>query len=141
MRVLVGLFSPDARGRRTGGAARGGRDRARHRRAGVGWLDARSAWGGVLGAIAAGLARRPAPPDAGFLVGIVLWGAPFLLIAGWPTLAAAVVAFVVMWIGNILVDVAGSYSSSSAVDDTVLSARVPRRDRDAVLRERRDRRR
>jgi MFS family permease len=89
--------------------------------AGVGWLDAAVGVGGVLGAVAAvRLAgrRRLTPP---FLVGIVLWGTPFLLIAGWPTLAAAVVAFVVMGIGNILVDVAGYTLLQRAVDDTVLA--------------------
>jgi MFS family permease len=88
---------------------------------GVGWLDAAVGVGGVLGAVVAvGLAgrRRLTPP---FLIGIVLWGAPFLVIAAWPTLVAAVVAFGVIGVGNILVDVAGYTLLQRAVDDAVLA--------------------
>ncbi len=89
--------------------------------AGVGWLDAAVGVGGVIGAIGAlRLAgrRRLTPP---FLVGIVLWGAPFLLIAAWPSVASAVLAFVVIGIGNILVDVAGYTLLQRAVSDEVLA--------------------
>jgi MFS family permease len=89
--------------------------------AGVGWLDAAVGVGGALGAVAAvRLAgqRRLTPP---FLIGIVLWGAPFLLIAAWPTLVSALLAFAVIGVGNILVDVAGYTLLQRAVSDTVLA--------------------
>ncbi|HEY4346628.1 MAG TPA: MFS transporter [Gaiellaceae bacterium] len=88
---------------------------------GVGWLDAAVGVGGVLGAVVAiGIAgrRRLTPP---FLIGIVLWGAPFLVIAAWPTVVAAVLAFAVIGVGNILVDVAGYTLLQRAVDDSVLA--------------------
>ena len=89
--------------------------------AGVGWLDAAVGVGGVLGTVGAvrmAGRRRLTPP---FLVGIVLWGAPFLLIAAWPNLGSAILAFVVIGVGNILVDVAGYTLLQRAVDDTVLA--------------------
>ncbi len=89
--------------------------------AGVGWLDAAVGVGGVIGAVGAlRLAgrRRLTPP---FLAGIVLWGAPFLLIAAAPGVASAVLAFIVIGIGNILVDVAGYTLLQRAVSDEVLA--------------------
>lgn len=89
--------------------------------AGVGWLDAAVGVGGVLGSLAAvRLAgrRRLTPP---FLVGIVLWGAPFLAIAASPRLVSAVLAFAVIGVGNILVDIAGFTLLQRAVDDEVLA--------------------
>ncbi len=89
--------------------------------AGVGWLDAAVGVGGVIGAVGAlRLAgrRRLTPP---FLVGILLWGAPFLLIAAAPSVVSAVLAFVVIGIGNILVDVAGYTLLQRAVSDEVLA--------------------
>jgi MFS family permease len=89
--------------------------------AGVGWLDAAVGVGGVLGTLAAvNLAgrRRLTMP---FLIGIVLWGAPFLLIAAWPHLVAALLAFALIGVGNILVDVAGYTLLQRAVDETVLA--------------------
>ena len=89
--------------------------------AGVGWLDASVGVGGVIGTVAAvGIAgrRRLTAP---FLVGIVLWGAPFLLIALWPQIAVAVFAFALIGVGNILVDVAGYTLLQRAVEDSVLA--------------------
>jgi MFS family permease len=89
--------------------------------AGVGWLDASVGVGGVIGTIAAvnlaGRKRLTMP----FLVGIVLWGAPFLLIAVWPHIAVAVFAFALIGVGNILVDVAGYTLLQRAVEDSVLA--------------------
>jgi MFS family permease len=89
--------------------------------AGVGWLDASVGVGGVVGTIAAvnvaGRRRLTMP----FLIGIVLWGAPFLLIAIVPRLAVAVFAFALIGVGNILVDVAGYTLLQRAVEDNVLA--------------------
>jgi MFS family permease len=89
--------------------------------AGVGWLDASVGVGGIIGTIAAvnvaGRRRLTQP----FLIGIVLWGAPFLLIAIWPHIVAAVLAFALIGVGNILVDVAGYTLLQRAVEDSVLA--------------------
>ncbi len=89
--------------------------------AGVGWLDASVGVGGIIGTVAAvnvaGRRRLTQP----FLIGIVLWGAPFLLIAIWPHIVAAVLAFALIGVGNILVDVAGYTLLQRAVEDNVLA--------------------
>ncbi len=89
--------------------------------AGVGWLDAAVGVGGVIGSLAAvrlaGRRRLTQP----FLIGIVLWGAPFLLIAASPTLVSAILAFALIGVGNILVDVAGYTLLQRAVDDGVIA--------------------
>ena len=89
--------------------------------ASVGWLDASVGVGGMLGSVAAiKLAgRRRLTPS--FLVGIVLWGAPFLLIAAWANLEAAMFAFAVIGVGNMLVDVSGFTLLQRVVDDSVLA--------------------
>jgi hypothetical protein len=56
-----------------------------------------------------------------FLIGIVLWGVPFLLIAAWPQVAVAVLAFALIGVGNILADVAGYTLLQRAVEDSVLA--------------------
>jgi len=89
--------------------------------AGVGWLDAAVGVGGLLGTFAAvrlaGRRRLTQP----FLIGIVLWSAPFLLIAAWPTLGVSLVAFALIGVGNILVDVAGYTLLQRAVEDSVIA--------------------
>jgi MFS family permease len=89
--------------------------------AGVGWLDASVGVGGVIGTVAAvnvaGRRRLTMP----FLIGIVLWGAPFLLIALVPRIGVAVFAFALIGVGNILVDVAGYTLLQRAVEDNVLA--------------------
>jgi MFS family permease len=42
-----------------------------------------------------------------FQLGILLWGAPLALLAAWPSVAAALLLFGVLGVGNTLVDVAG----------------------------------
>jgi MFS family permease len=73
----------------------------------VGYLNAASGVGGLVGAaLAFGLVgRRRLAADFG--LGIVLWGAPLALIGGWPNMPVALVALGVVGLGNTLVDVAG----------------------------------
>jgi MFS family permease len=74
---------------------------------GVGLLEAASGVGGVVGAVAAFtlIGRKRLASDFG--LGIVLWGAPLILIGAWPNTAVALIALGVLGLGNTLVDVAG----------------------------------
>jgi MFS family permease len=74
---------------------------------GVGLLEAASGVGGIAGAVAAFalIGRKRLASDFG--LGIVLWGAPLMLIGAWPNTAVALVALAVLGLGNTLVDVAG----------------------------------
>ena len=75
--------------------------------AGVGWLNAASGVGGVVGAVVAtGLVgRKRLASDFG--IGIALWGLPLVAIAIFPRAALALVLFAVVGVGNTLVDVSG----------------------------------
>jgi MFS family permease len=74
---------------------------------GVGLLNAASGVGGIIGAVAAFalIGRKRLATDFG--LGIVLWGAPLVVIGAWPNTAVALVALGVLGLGNTLVDVAG----------------------------------
>jgi MFS family permease len=74
---------------------------------GVGLLEAASGVGSLAGALAAFtlIGRKRLASDFG--LGIVLWGAPLLLIGVWPNMPVALVALAVVGLGNTLVDVAG----------------------------------
>jgi MFS family permease len=73
----------------------------------VGYLNAASGVGGLVGAAVAFalVGRRRLAADFG--LGIVLWGAPLALIGAWPNTAVALVSLAVLGLGNTLVDVAG----------------------------------
>ena len=91
---------------------------------GVGWLDAAVGVGGVLGSVVAvGLAGRTrlTPP---FVVGIVLWGVPFLAVAAWPSFVPALLAFGVIGVGNILARRRRFHASCSVPSRTRRLARV-----------------
>jgi MFS family permease len=88
---------------------------------GVGWLDAAVGIGGVVGSfVAAGLAGRPRLSSS-FLVGVLLWGTPLVVIAVRPSFVLAVVAFSVIGLGNILVNVAGFTLLQRAIDEALLT--------------------
>ncbi|MBD0328770.1 MAG: MFS transporter [Thermoleophilia bacterium] len=86
---------------------------------GVGLLNAVIGAGGVVGALATlVLLRRLA---ATFTAGLLLWGVPLALLALSPTLAVAAAMFVLVGIGNTLVDVAGITLMQRAVREDVLA--------------------
>jgi MFS family permease len=88
---------------------------------GVGYLNSAFGVGAILGGIVAfGLtgAKRLSPS---FLAGVVLWGAPLIVIAVWSSTAAALIMLGVMGLGNTLVDVAGFTLVQRAVPDEVLA--------------------
>ncbi len=87
---------------------------------GVGLLDASVGVGGVIGGLLALRltgARRLAPA---FGLGMVLWGAPLVLVAGFAHTATVVCLLAVVGVGNTLVDVAGITLLQRAVPDHVL---------------------
>jgi MFS family permease len=73
--------------------------------ASVGILDAVLGVGGLLGAFLALMLaqRRRLAQDFGF--GVVLWGAPLLLVVVWPELAPALIAMFFIGLGNSVVDI------------------------------------
>ena len=74
-------------------------------RSGVGLLTAMIGVGGIVGGfVALSLARRK-HLSLNFGVGVLLWSAPFLLVAAWPTVPAAIAMMVLIGMGNSLVDV------------------------------------
>ena len=88
---------------------------------GVGYLN--SAVG--LGALAGGIlalsltgARRLSPA---FMLGVVLWGLPLVVLGLWQPIAGALVLFALLGIGNSLVDVAAFTLVQRAVPDEILA--------------------
>lgn len=73
--------------------------------AGVGVLEASSGVGSIVGAAAALAVVGHKRLAATFALGLVLWGGPFVLLAGVPTAVVAVVSLGVMGAGNTLVDI------------------------------------
>jgi MFS family permease len=73
---------------------------------GVGFLN--SAVGvGALAAMIVVLALIGTSLGSQFRLGILLWGLPLILLGAWPNVAAALVLFGILGVGNTLVDVAG----------------------------------
>jgi len=90
-------------------------------RPGVGLLEAMTGIGGVLGGfIALGLVHRNRPSFF-FGVGAILWGAPLLLLAAWPALAAAITMMLLIGTGNSLIDINGFTVLQRIVPDAVMA--------------------
>jgi MFS family permease len=88
--------------------------------AGVGWLNGMIGLGATVGVLAvAGLAGRRSLSRY-FAVGLLLWGIPLLVIAGWPEPAIAFVLLALLGIGNTLVDVTGITLMQRTASDDVL---------------------
>ena len=89
--------------------------------AGVGYLNAVIGVGGILGsAVALGLvARGRLATD--FALGMLLWGAPMVLVGLWVEPVFAFVILAVLGVGNTLVDVSGVTLLQRSVSDAVLA--------------------
>jgi MFS family permease len=74
---------------------------------GVGFLNAAVGVGALVGIliVAARIGRTGLAAEFG--LGILLWGVPLVLLGAWPNVAAALVFFGMLGLGNTLVDVAG----------------------------------
>jgi MFS family permease len=89
--------------------------------AGVGWLNAAVGVGGVAGAVAvtALAGRKRLAGDLG--IGALLWGVPLALVAVWTNLGFVLVLFVIVGMGNTIVDVAGITLMQRTAADEVLA--------------------
>jgi MFS family permease len=72
---------------------------------GVGYLGAMTGIGGIIGGFAALMLAARKRISFDFGVGVLLWAAPLIVLAVWPTLAAAIGMMVLIGVGNSLVDV------------------------------------
>ena len=89
--------------------------------AGVGYLESALGVGAIVGgvyALSLTGARRLSPA---FVVGIVLWGLPLVLLGIWPTVIAALILLAAIGFGNSLVDVAMFTLVQRAVPDHILA--------------------
>ena len=89
--------------------------------AGVGYLECALGVGAIVGGVLAFSltgARRLSPA---FMFGLVLWGAPLILLGIWPTVIAAIVLLGLIGLGNSLVDVAMFTLIQRSVPDYVLA--------------------
>jgi MFS family permease len=74
-------------------------------RSGFGYLNATLGIGGLVGGFLALVLAQRGRLARDFGVGVVLWSAPLLLVAAWPTVGAAVVVMILLGLGNSIVDV------------------------------------
>lgn len=88
---------------------------------GVGALNSVGGIGGILGAVVAAALVGRARLASDFGLGLLLWGAPLVLIGLWPSAAAALVLLAIVGIGNTLVDVAGDTLLQRTAPDEVLA--------------------
>jgi predicted MFS family arabinose efflux permease len=88
---------------------------------GVGLLNSSLGIGGIVGGVVAAMlvARSKLGTDLG--LGLLLWGAPLLLVGLWPEAWVAFAAFALVGVGNTIVDVAGDTLLQRAVPDAVLA--------------------
>jgi MFS family permease len=89
--------------------------------AGVGYLNSAIGIGALVGgvlALALTGARRLSPP---FVLGVLGWGVPLVLLGLWPGLVLALVLMALVGVGNSLSDVAGFTLIQRAVPDDVLA--------------------
>lgn len=70
----------------------------------VGWLNAVMGLGGVLGGALGAIVVRVSQLARSFLLGVVLWGVPLVLVALWPTAGAAYLAMLLIGLGNAFED-------------------------------------
>ena len=88
---------------------------------GVGTLFAVMGVGGLVGAAIVLPLARGSRLAATFAAGMLLWGLPIVLIAGWSTQLGAIVALAAVGVGNTLVDVSALTLLQRAVPEDVLA--------------------
>jgi MFS family permease len=87
---------------------------------GVGYLGAMMGIGGIIGGFAALMLAARKRMSIDFGLGVMLWAAPLVVLAAWPTLAAAIGAMVLIGVGNSLVDVNAFTILQRIVPDEVM---------------------
>lgn len=86
----------------------------------VGWLNAASGIGGLVGAAVAGVLVGRGRLAGDFGLGVVLFGLPLALVAAWRNQPAALLLLGVVGIGNTLADVAGVTLLQRVAPDAVI---------------------
>ena len=89
-------------------------------RSGVGYLDAVMGIGGLVGGFVALLLAQRGRLALDFGVGVLLWSAPLLAIAAWPSVGVAAAAMVLIGLGNSLVDINAYTILQRTVPDEVM---------------------
>ena len=89
--------------------------------AAVGWLNAASGIGGVIGAAVAGVLVGRGRLAADFGVGVLLFGLPLALVPAWRNEAFALMLLAVVGVGNTVADVSGMTLLQRSAPDAVLS--------------------
>ena len=88
---------------------------------GVGYLNAAVGLGALLGGVLAFSLTGAKRLSPAFMLGVVLWGLPLIVLGLWQPLAGALVLFALLGVGNSLVDVAAFTLVQRAVPDEVLA--------------------
>ena len=89
-------------------------------RSGVGYLDAVMGIGGLVGGFLALLLVQRGRLALDFGVGVLLWSAPLLAIAAWPSVGVAAAAMALIGVGNSLVDINAYTILQRTVPDEVM---------------------
>jgi MFS family permease len=89
--------------------------------AGVGYLNSAIGIGGLVGALVAIALVGHRRLAGGFGVGMLLWGAPIIVVALVPNLWVAIAMLALVGVGNTLVDVTGMTIMQRTVVDEVLA--------------------
>ena len=87
---------------------------------GVGLLNAALGVGGLIGGVVALVLSQRGKLSRNFGIGVALWAAPLLLVAAFASIPAALVAMVLIGIGNSMVDVNAETIVQRLVPDEVL---------------------
>jgi MFS family permease len=74
-------------------------------RSGLGYIDATLGIGGLVGGFVALVLAQRGKLARDFGLGVMLWAAPLLLVAAWPTITAAVIVMILLGLANSVVDV------------------------------------
>jgi MFS family permease len=85
----------------------------------VGYLEGAIGVGGLLGVVASASLVGKRKLASAFGLGVMLFGAPLILVAGWSTAAVALVAMAIIGVGNALCDVSGVTLLQRATPDAV----------------------
>ncbi len=90
---------------------------------GVGYLNAMLGVGGFIGGFVALLLAQRGRLARNFGIGVLFWAAPLLLVAAWPTVAAAAAVMIMLGLANSVVDV-NAYTILQRVTPEAVMARV-----------------
>jgi MFS family permease len=88
---------------------------------GVGYLNSAMGLGALVGGILALSLTGAKRLSPAFMLGVVLWGLPLVVLGLWQPIAGALVLFGLLGVGNSLVDVAAFTLVQRAVPDEVLA--------------------